>query len=187
MARLPCGVALTAATLAALCGLAAPAPAAAQAPLGIRTASGLTVTPVYEGWYENPDGTFSLSFGYYNRNFEEVVEVPLGEGNRMEPAVLVGAQPTRFHPSRHWGVFTVTVPADFGDQAVVWTLERAGRAQRDTRGVCTWTGGSTRWSARPRPATRRLCWPLPRTGRRARDRAARGANRSKRWRERPRR
>ena len=85
MARLPCGVALTAATLAALCGLAAPAPAAAQAPLGIRTASGLTVTPVYEGWYENPDGTFSLSFGYYNRNFEEVVEVPLGEGNRMEP------------------------------------------------------------------------------------------------------
>ncbi|MDE2754096.1 MAG: hypothetical protein OXI83_16115 [Gemmatimonadota bacterium] len=112
--------------LAVLCGLVASQPVAAQVPLGIRTASGLTISPVYEGWYENPDGTFSLSFGYYNRNFEEIVELPHGAANRLEPAVFDGAQPTRFHPRRHWGVFTVTVPADFGDQAVVWTIDFRG-------------------------------------------------------------
>lgn len=112
--------------LAVLCGLFALQPAAAQVPLGIRTASGLTLTPVYEGWYQNPDGTFSLSFGYYNRNFEEIVELPHGAANHLEPAAFDGAQPTRFHPRRHWGVFTVTVPADFGDQAVVWTIDFRG-------------------------------------------------------------
>jgi hypothetical protein len=107
-------------------GLATPGPASSQVPLGIRTASGLTVTPVYEGWYENADGTFSLSFGYYNRNVEEVVDLPHGAANRMEPADYNGTQPTRFHPRRHWGVFAVTVPADFGDQAVVWTIDFRG-------------------------------------------------------------
>ena len=112
---------------AALCaGLATPDPTASQVPLGIRTASGLTVSPVYEGWYENADGTFSLSFGYYNRNFEEVVEIPSGAANHLEPADYNGTQPTRFHPRRHWGVFAVTVPADFGDQAVVWTIDFRG-------------------------------------------------------------
>ncbi|MDE2864550.1 MAG: hypothetical protein OXR05_05585 [Gemmatimonadota bacterium] len=112
--------------LAVLCGLVASQPVAAQVPLGIRTASGLTISPVYEGWYENPDGTFSLSFGYYNRNFEEIVELPHDAANQLEPAAFDGAQPTRFHPRRHWGVFTVTVPADFGDQAVVWTIDFRG-------------------------------------------------------------
>lgn len=112
--------------LAVLCGLAAPELAAAQIPLGIRTASGLSISPVYEGWYENHDGTFSLSFGYYNRNFEEIVELPHGDANHLEPADLDGVQPTRFHPRRHWGVFAVTVPADFGDRAVVWTIDFRG-------------------------------------------------------------
>ena len=112
---------------ALLCaGMALPDRSAAQVPLGIRTASGLTVTPAYEGWYQNADGTFSLSFGYYNRNFEEIVEIPVGAGNQIEPAAFDGGQPTRFHPRRHWGVFTVIVPADFGDQTVVWTIDFRG-------------------------------------------------------------
>ena len=115
---------LAACLLAAL--LVPPPAAVAQVPLGIRTASGLTVTPVYEGWYENPDGTFSLSFGYFNRNREEVVEIPAGAANHIEPAAFDGSQPTRFHPQRHWGVFAVTVPADFGDEAVVWTIDFRG-------------------------------------------------------------
>ena len=112
--------------LAFCTGAAAPAPATSQVPLGIRTASGLSVTPVYEGWYENPDGTFSLTFGYYNRNFEEIVELPHGSANHLEPAAFDGLQPTRFHPRRHWGVFAVTVPADFADQAVIWTIDFRG-------------------------------------------------------------
>lgn len=115
------------AAIVATCAvLAAAEHGGSQVPLGIRTASGLSVTPVYEGWYENPDGTFSLSFGYYNRNFEEVVDLPHSVANQMEPPAFDGAQPTRFHPRRHWGVFTVTVPADFGDQAVVWTIDFRG-------------------------------------------------------------
>ena len=43
--------------------------------------SGQTVTPVYEGWYRNADGTYSLSFGYYNRNTSEVLSIPAGTDN----------------------------------------------------------------------------------------------------------
>ncbi|MCY4400729.1 MAG: hypothetical protein OXE96_15525 [Gemmatimonadetes bacterium] len=111
----------------ALCaGLTSPDPISAQIPLGFRTATGLSVTPAFEGWYQNADGSFSLSFGYFNRNFEEVVEIPAGAGNHIEPADFDGPQPTQFSPRRHWGVFTVTVPADFGDNAVVWTIDFRG-------------------------------------------------------------
>lgn len=91
-------------------------------------ASGGTVTPAYEGWYENPDGTFTIYFGYYNRNTEEVVGVPIGPENRVDGIDGIDqGQPTRFEPGRHWGVFGVRVPADFGDRALVWHLEVRGK------------------------------------------------------------
>jgi hypothetical protein len=85
--------------------------------------SGQTVTPVFEGWYRNPDGTFSLSFGYYNRNSKEQIDVPVGPNNFVRPAPMNRGQPTHFEPRRHWGVFAVTVPANFGEeQKITWTL-----------------------------------------------------------------
>lgn len=101
--------------------------AEAQRPLGTVSASGETVTPVFEGWYQNPDGTYSVSFGYYNRNREETMEIPIGPNNFIEPGELNQGQPTHFQPRRHWGVFVVRVPADFGDQSVVWTLKNRGK------------------------------------------------------------
>lgn len=98
----------------------------AQLPLASPKASGQTVTPAYEGWYKNPDGTFSLSFGYYNRNSEEVIEIPIGPNNFIEPGDSNQGQPTRFQPRRHWGVFAVRVPADFGAKTVTWTLKIRG-------------------------------------------------------------
>jgi hypothetical protein len=80
------------------------------------------VTPAFEGWYRNPDGTLSLSFGYFNRNAREVLEIPVGPDNFVTPGDSNQGQPTRFEPRRHWGVFAVRVPADFGDGRVVWTL-----------------------------------------------------------------
>src|SRR5262245_9513119 len=74
----------------------APAPAFAQIPLAPLRASGQTVTPVFEGWYKNPDGSYSLSFGYYNRNTSEEIDVPLGPDNSIEPRSSDGAQPTHF-------------------------------------------------------------------------------------------
>ena len=46
---------------------------------------GLRVAPFFDGWYPNPDGTVTLSFGYSNLNREEVVEIPLGPDNFIEP------------------------------------------------------------------------------------------------------
>ena len=105
----------------------APFALAAQAvPLSPVRASGQSVTPAFEGWYRNPDGTFSLSFGYLNRNSREVIDIPIGPDNNMKPGNADRGQPTHFAPRRHWGVFTVTVPANFGDQKIVWTLVSQG-------------------------------------------------------------
>jgi hypothetical protein len=92
------------------------------------------VAPYFDGWYENPDGTFTYSFGYMNRNTEEVVDIPLGPNNFISPEQFDGVQPTHFVPVRYQGysgrrergVFSVTVPAGF-DGDVVWTLTHAGR------------------------------------------------------------
>ncbi len=97
-----------------------------QRPLDPSRESGRSVTPAYEGWYENPDGTLTLSFGYFNRNTTEVLDIPVGPDNFVEPGEPNQIQPTHFLPGRRWGVFTVNVPADFGDARVVWTLTSHG-------------------------------------------------------------
>jgi hypothetical protein len=89
--------------------------------------SGTGVSPVFEGWYKNADGTFTLSFGYMNRNREEVVEIPIGPGNSVSPANLNPMVPTHFEPFRQYGVYTVKVPADWGDKDVVWTIDFRGQ------------------------------------------------------------
>jgi hypothetical protein len=111
----------------ALVAAGASLPVAAQLPLASVKSSGQTVTPVFEGWYRNPDGTFSLSFGYFNRNADEVLQIPIGPDNFVEPGNQNQGQPSEFHPRRHWGVFAVKVPADFGLKEVVWTLKSRGR------------------------------------------------------------
>lgn len=89
------------------------------------------VTPAYEGWYDAADGSHIMYFGYNNRNAEEVVEIPLGENNFIEPAEFNGDQPTEFEPGRDWGVFGVRVPADFPpDGKVYWNLVIHGRTYR---------------------------------------------------------
>lgn len=100
---------------------------AAELPLPLKSAKGGTVTPSFEGWYRNPDGSFTLSFGYFNRNTEEVVEIPIGPDNFIEPGGPNRGQPSVFRPQRHWGVFGVRVPADFGYERVTWTLRMKGQ------------------------------------------------------------
>jgi hypothetical protein len=48
-----------------------------------------------EGWYSNPDGSFTLSFGYSNLN-KETVEIPIGPDNFITPKEFDGVQPTVF-------------------------------------------------------------------------------------------
>lgn len=92
-------------------------------PLGLRAPVGLPVIPIFEGAYENEDGSISYSFGYLNRNTAEAVEIPLGANNRIEPAEYDGMQPTRFETSRNTGVFTVTVPASVRDGEIWWYIK----------------------------------------------------------------
>jgi len=93
--------------------------------------SGRPIVPVFEGWFENPDGSYTLSFGYISMNLEEALHIPVGPDNFIEPAEFDGGQPTYFkeiHPSirRPWNTFMVRVPADIGDRRVVWTLRNHG-------------------------------------------------------------
>jgi hypothetical protein len=116
-----------------------------QRPLSPLPPDGQRVAPFFDGWYDNPDGTVTLSFGYSNLNRDEVVEIPLGPDNFIEPKEYDGRQPTSFPPpvtdqgegtgrgpdrrERERGVFTVTVPDSFkGD--VVWTLRHRGQTFR---------------------------------------------------------
>ncbi len=107
---------------------AIPRASVAQVPLAPPAATGQTATPAFEGWYKNPDGTFSISFGYYSRNTTEVLSIPVGPDNFVSPGDANQGQPTYLYPRRNWGVFAVKVPADFGDkQKVVWTIKVNGQ------------------------------------------------------------
>ena len=97
---------------------------------GIKYARGQNVVPVFEGWVTNPDGTFSLVFGYWNRNWEEQLAIPIGPDNHFEPGAADQGQPTFFGPRRGKSLFEVTVPKDFGKKEVVWTLISRGRTEK---------------------------------------------------------
>lgn len=104
-------------------------------PMSPQFERGQPVSPFFEGWYENADGSYTLSFGYFNRNTEERLEIPLGPDNFIQPAQYDGVQPTSFPThadysikGREWGAFAVVVPPDFvgPGKDVVWTIRSKG-------------------------------------------------------------
>ncbi len=128
-------------TVVGVAGL--PAPVEAQDwtqrefPLAPPNANDNFVAPYFDGFYQNEDGSFTLSFGFLNRNDEDLIEIPLGENNFIEPAEFDGVQPTSFPVvaysgfggPRERGAFGVVVPADFeGD--VWWTVTTDGYTTR---------------------------------------------------------
>ena len=88
---------------------------------------GQNVQPAYEGWERNPDGTITMVFGYLNRNYEEALHIPVGADNFFEPGPPDRGQPTHFYPRRQSFVFRVTVPADWGNERLIWTMTYNGR------------------------------------------------------------
>ncbi|MBV9401268.1 MAG: hypothetical protein JO062_25050 [Bryobacterales bacterium] len=100
----------------------------------VQYATGQDVAPVYEGWQRNQDGSYSMVFGYLNRNYEEEVDIPLGANN----SVSIGAevfgdkgQPTHFYPRRQRFLFKVVVPRDWDPkQKVIWTLVSRGHTNQ---------------------------------------------------------
>jgi len=98
-------------------------------PLDPSRERGASITPAFEGWYPNPDGSFSLLVGYYNRNTKQTLDIPVGADNKIEPGPADQGQPTFFEVGRQWGVFTIKVPKDFGNKAVTWTIVSNGEKQ----------------------------------------------------------
>lgn len=89
--------------------------------------SGASVTGAFEGWFKNPDGSYSLLLGYYNRNQKQELDIPIGPDNRIEPGGPDRGQPTHFLVGRQWGMFAVKVPSDFGDNKLTWTIVANGQ------------------------------------------------------------
>ena len=91
---------------------------------------GQSVAPAFEGWEENLDGSFNLVFGYFNRNWDEALTIPVGANNTLEPGGPDQGQPTHFLPRRNRFIFRIRVPKDFGTKEVVWTLTSNGETEK---------------------------------------------------------
>src|SRR5262249_54703943 len=87
---------------------------------------GSSVTPAFEGWYYDKDGSVRLLVGYFNRNLKQEFDIPIGPNNRIEPGGPDMGQPTHFGPGRGWGVLSISVPKDFGDKKLTWTIVANG-------------------------------------------------------------
>lgn len=98
-----------------------------QLPLDPFHDAGQSITGGFEGWFQNPDGSYTLLVGYLNRNQKETVDIPIGLNNHIDPGGPDRGQPTTFQPRRQWGVFTLTVPKDFGDKKLTWTITANGQ------------------------------------------------------------
>jgi hypothetical protein len=103
---------------------------ASASPGAQQPATGLNIAPVYEGWEQNADGSFDLIFGYFNRNWNEWIDAPVGVANSIEPGGPDQGQPTHFLPRRNQFVFRIRVPRDFGNRELVWTLTTNGKTEK---------------------------------------------------------
>src|SRR5262245_43972181 len=109
-----------------------PAP---RMPLAPAAVMGASVTPALEGWYTNPDGTTTVLIGYMNRNQTQTFDVPVGPNNSIEPGGPDFGQPTHFEVGRNYGVFSVTVPKDFGTKRLTYTISVNNQPQTITLGT----------------------------------------------------
>ena len=103
----------------------------AQYTSSVKTLSGNTVQPAFEGWERNPDGTYNMWFGYFNRNWAQELNIPVGPDNNIQPGGPDRGQPEFFQTGernrRQMFAFKVVVPANWpkGDD-LVWTLTTNG-------------------------------------------------------------
>ena len=116
------GLAAVALWVMSLSGQAPP-----QLPMAPILDSGASITGALEGWYKNNDGSYSILVGYLNRNGKQTLDIPVGPDNHIDPGGPDQGQPTHFLPRRQWGVFTVTVPKDFGTKRLTWTITANGQ------------------------------------------------------------
>jgi hypothetical protein len=97
-------------------------------PLDAIKEHGEAVTAAYEGWFYTPDKKRALLVGFWNRNTKQVLDIPVGPNNRIEPGGPDYGQPTHFEPRRGWGTFTIILPDNFSEKdKMTWTLIANGK------------------------------------------------------------
>ena len=101
----------------------------AHLPYQLKYDVGQTIQPIFQGWSRNDDGSREMHFGYLNRNYSDEMHIPVGENNFIDMAGLdnIQNQPTYFQTRNNRDIFTVTVPADFGNREIVWRLTTQGQ------------------------------------------------------------
>jgi hypothetical protein len=97
---------------------------AAPLPLGY---VGEAIYPSFEGWGPVKNGQNYILIGYYNRNKDQTIDIPIGPNNHVDPGGPDMLQPTHFEPGRAWGVFMLPVPKDFGTKKYTWTIVANGK------------------------------------------------------------
>jgi hypothetical protein len=90
------------------------------------TNAGGPIYATFEGWGPMKDGTNTLLLGYFNRNKTQVVDIPIGPDNQIEPGGPDMGQPTHFLTGRQYGMFAISVPKDFGNKKLTWTIVANG-------------------------------------------------------------
>ena len=94
----------------------------AQLPLEPIRDSGQGVTGAFEELVSKRRRELHLARRLRNRNEKSTLDIPVGPNNRIDPGGPDMGQPTHFLLKRQWGVFTITVPKDFADKKLTWTL-----------------------------------------------------------------
>ena len=70
-----------------------------------------------------PTARTAFLIGYFNRNTESEIDVPIGPNNHFEPGNADMGQPTHFLPGRRFGMFVFTMPKEFAKkQKLSWVL-----------------------------------------------------------------
>jgi len=111
-------------------GLASNARAQVEVDNNFKFNSGQSIQPAFEGWSRNADGTFTLHFGYMNRNWVQELSIPVGPNNNIDPGGPDRGQPTFFYTRTQRNLFGVVVPKDWGRKEVVWSITANGRTEK---------------------------------------------------------
>ncbi len=97
---------------------------------GVSAQSGRPIYLQYDGFVRNKDGSFTLSFGYFNMNAADVT-VPAGSANLFTPGAGDRNQPIRFLKGRHRFACSMVVDNKF-DGKLQWKVTFAGRTEITT-------------------------------------------------------
>jgi hypothetical protein len=100
----------------------------ASAALGLASPSAAQLNqpiyPAYDGFLQNPDGSYTLAFAYFSHNAETVTVAP-GVQNSFNPSPGDRQQPITFKPG-HWRFQCVMVVAPDFDGKLRWTVTYGG-------------------------------------------------------------